>query len=149
MLVFHIYCDIHHIAEAERCPVLRPLLLSFLASCAGAHSGSTITNYSAAIQAWHLLHSHPWTMNQDELRITLQGAACLAPRSSKQPKRPPMTIEDVKILRANLDLNYPCNTTIYTCIVTVFYCVARLGEFTVPAITRFDCWIYYSIFGST
>ena len=138
LLIFHVYCDIHHIAEAERCPVSRPLLLSFLASCAGTHSGSTITNYSAAIWAWHLLHGHPWTMNQDELRIALQGAARLAPRSSKWPKRPPMTIEDIKILRANLDLNAPCDAVIYACIVTVFYCVARLGEFTVPAITRFD-----------
>ena len=77
-------------------------------------------------------------MDQDELRIALQGAARLAPRSSKRPKRPPMTVEDIKILRANLDLDDPCDAAIYACIVTVFYCVARLGEFTVPAITKFD-----------
>ena len=138
LLVFHVYCDINHISESEWCPVSWALLLSFLASCAGAHSGSTISNYLAAIKGWHLLHGHPWEMNQDELRLTLQGAARLAPRSSKRPKCPPMTVEDIKILRAHLNLADPCDAAIYACIVTVFYCVARLGEFTVSAITRFE-----------
>lgn len=138
ILIFHVYCDINHISESERCPVSRALLLSFLASCAGAHSGSTIANYLAAIRAWHLLHGHPWIVNQDEIKLALQGATRLAPRSSKRPKRPPMTVEDIKILRAHLDLDNPCDAAIFACIVTVFYCVARLGEFTVSAITKFD-----------
>ena len=86
LLVFHIYCNINHISESEWCPVSQALLLSFLASCAGAHSSSTISNYLMAIKEQHLLHSHSWEMNQDKLRLTLQGAAHLAPHSSKQPK---------------------------------------------------------------
>ena len=138
LLVFHVYCDINHISESEQCPVSRALLLLFLASCVGTHSGSTISNYHAAIKGWHLLHGHPWEMNQDEIKLALQGATRLAPRSSKRPKCPPMTVEDIKILRAHLDLADPCDAAIYACIITVFYCVARLGEFTVPTITRFE-----------
>ncbi|KAF9228987.1 hypothetical protein BS17DRAFT_792943 [Gyrodon lividus] len=36
------------------------------------------------------------------------------------------------------DLDTPRDAAIYACIVTVLYCVARLGEFTVPAISKFD-----------
>ena len=138
LLIFHIYCDINHISESEWCLVSWALLLSFLASYAGAHSGSTISNYLMAIKGWHLLHGHPWEMNQDELRLRLQGAAHLAPHSSKQPKCPPMTVENIKILKAHLNLANLCDTAIYACIVTVFYCVMRLGEFTVSTITRFE-----------
>jgi len=43
-----------------------------------------------------------------------------------------MTIDDLKIIQVNLNLNTPCDAAVYVCIVTSFYCVARLGEFTVP-----------------
>ena len=69
---------------------------------------------------------------------TLQGAAHLTPCTSKHPKCPPMTIEDIKAIQAFLDLDNPYNTTIYVCMVIVFYSIAHLGEFTVTAITKFD-----------
>ena len=31
-------------------------------------------------------------------------------------------------------MNDPCNTAVYACTVITFYCIARLGEFTVPNI---------------
>ena len=71
---------------------------------------------------------------QDELRLMLQGAARLAPRNAKQVKRPPITVDDLKIIRANLNMNDPCDAAIFACMAVTFYCVARLGEFTVPNI---------------
>ncbi|KAI6028273.1 hypothetical protein F5J12DRAFT_715343 [Pisolithus orientalis] len=37
-----------------------------------------------------------------------------------------------------MDLNNPKDTAIFTCMTIVFYCVACLGEFTVPMIKQFD-----------
>ena len=45
-----------------------------------------------------------------------------------------MTVDDLKIIRAYLDMSDPCDTAVYVCTVTTFYCVARLGEFTMPNI---------------
>jgi len=45
-----------------------------------------------------------------------------------------MTVEDLKIIHSHLDPNNPCDAAIFTCMVTVFYCIARLGKFTVKAI---------------
>ena len=50
-----------------------------------------------------------------------------------------MTIEDLKIIWANLNLNDPGDAAIYACIAVGFYCAARLGEFTVPNLReKFD-----------
>ena len=43
-----------------------------------------------------------------------------------------MTVDDLKIIRANLNLNDPGDAAIYACIAVGFYCAARLGELTVP-----------------
>ncbi|KAF8546403.1 hypothetical protein OG21DRAFT_1390974, partial [Imleria badia] len=138
LLIFHVHCDLNNIPELERCPISHPVLLTFLSSCAGAYLGSAISNYATGIHAWHLLHGHPWTVEPNELKLILQGETRLAPHSSKRPKCPPMTIADIKGIQAFLDLDYPCDAAIYACMVTVFYSVARLGEFTVTAIAKFD-----------
>ena len=45
-----------------------------------------------------------------------------------------MTIDDLKIIRTNLNLEDSCDAAVYTCIMVGFYCAARLGELTVPNI---------------
>ncbi|KAN0078390.1 hypothetical protein V8E55_010447 [Tylopilus felleus] len=136
-LIFHVYCDLNCLPESERCPISQTRLIAFLASLAGAYSGAAISNYASAICAWHLLHGFTWDIKADELKLILEGASKLAPRSSKLPKCPPLTSTDLKILCKNLNPNDPCDTVILACITMVFYCVAKLGEFTVPAITKF------------
>ena len=49
-----------------------------------------------------------------------------------------MTMEDIKIIRTHLDLDNPCDAVIFACMVVVFYCVARLGEFMVKTIRDFN-----------
>ena len=92
LLIFHMFCDFNQISELEHCPVLRNLLLAFLSSCMGAYSGSALTNYSARLHTWHLLHGHLCSIDLVKLKHMLQGAARLAPCSSKKPKQPPMTV---------------------------------------------------------
>ena len=80
LLTYHVYCDFNGpIPDHEHCPISGTLLLAFLSSCAGGASGSALSNYAAGIKAWHLLHGQSWNIPQDELRLTLQGAARLAP----------------------------------------------------------------------
>ena len=88
LLVFHVFCDVRSIPEIDCCPIAQPLLLTFLSSCAGSCAGSTLANYSAGLHAWHLLHGRPWLIDQKTLKAMLEGAARLAPPSSKQPLRP-------------------------------------------------------------
>jgi len=134
LLTYHVYCDLNGpIPDRERCPISGTLLLAFLSSCAGGASGSALSNYAAGIKAWHILHGQPWNIPQDELRLTLQGAVRLAPRSSKVLSVLP-SLDDLKIIHAGRNLSDPCDAAMYACTVITFYCVARLGEFTVPNI---------------
>ncbi|KIJ59006.1 hypothetical protein HYDPIDRAFT_177951 [Hydnomerulius pinastri MD-312] len=42
------------------------------------------------------------------------------------------------LIRAHLNLDNPHDATIYTCLIIVLYCIARLGEFMVQAISKFN-----------
>ncbi|KIJ18246.1 hypothetical protein PAXINDRAFT_9326 [Paxillus involutus ATCC 200175] len=74
-LVYHIYCDLHHVPDIDRCPTAPTLLLTFLSSCAGLYSGTAIANYASGIQAWKIC--------PDKLNAILEGTSKLAPKSSK------------------------------------------------------------------
>ena len=138
LLVFHVYCDIHNIPDGQQAPISSNLLSAFLASCVGALSGSTISNYGAALRAWHVLHGFDWNVNEREYKAVLEGANRLAPASSKRPKRSPFTVQILEKFRQVMDLEDPRDAAIFACLVCSFYCIARLGEFTVPAISKFN-----------
>jgi hypothetical protein len=98
LLVFHVYCDIHCIPESSRCPTTQPLLSVFLASCTRVYSGSTLSNFTASICAWHVLHIFTWAINQSELCALLEGAAHLTPLTSKCAKCIPFEC-NINVLR--------------------------------------------------
>ena len=50
------------IPEDERCPAPLLLIITFISSCAGSYTGSTLANYVFAVKAWHLLHGATWSM---------------------------------------------------------------------------------------
>jgi hypothetical protein len=134
LLVFHVYCDVHSIPELKRCPIDPNLLLAFLSSCARSYSGSALSNYTSALKAWHLLHGREWAIQQTQLKAILDGAAALAPPSSKRPKRSPFTPKLICKIFDQLNLSTPLDAAVFACLTTSFYCIARLGEFTVPTI---------------
>ena len=68
----------------------------------------------------------------------LEGAARLAPPSSKQPLRAPFTPAIIALFKSQLDLNDPLDAATFACITVCFWCVARVGEFTVQNIEAFD-----------
>lgn len=138
LLVFHVYCDTQQIAESQRCPISRPLLLAFLSSCTGSYSSSPLANYTAGLKAWHILHGHPWLIPAGELKSILDGAAKFAPPASKCAKRSPFTPAIIIEICNHLNLEDPKDSAIFACITTSFYSVARLGEFTVSAMKDFN-----------
>ena len=112
-------------------------MLTFISSCAGAYSGRTLSNYFYAVRAWHVLHGAPWKMNAPEMKAALDGAAILAPPSSRRPKRLPMTIDIINSLATRFDTSKPLNAAVFACLTTAFFSAARLGEFTLPTLKSF------------
>jgi hypothetical protein len=137
LLVFHVFCDSRMIPESRRCPADSLLILTFISTCAGAYSGKTLANYLYAVKAWHTLHGAPWRMKTSEMKAALDGAAILAPPSSKKPKRSPMTLAIIKSLVTRFDLSKPLDAAVFACLTTTFFSAARLGEFTLPALKAF------------
>ena len=88
LLVFHVFCDLRLVPETFHCPAdpLLIFMLTFISSCAGSYSRKTLANYFYAVCAWHTLHGAPWCMslNTTEMKAALDGAAILAPPSSKR-----------------------------------------------------------------
>lgn len=137
LLVFHVFCDLREVPEEQRCPAHPLLMLTFISSCAGSYSGRTLANYFYAIRAWHTLHGAPWLMKTAEMKAALDGAAILAPPSSKRPKRSPMTVPIIVSLATKLDCSKPLDAAVFACLTTTFYSAARLGEFTLPSLKAF------------
>ncbi|KIM65561.1 hypothetical protein SCLCIDRAFT_112887, partial [Scleroderma citrinum Foug A] len=138
LLIFHIYCDIHGIPEHHHTLVSSHVFAAFLSSCAGAYSGSSISNYAVAVHAWHLLHGLEWQVNELEYKALLEGATRLAPAASKCSKRALFTLEILEIFHSLMDHDNPHDAAIFACIVCSFFCIARLGEFMVLAISKFN-----------
>lgn len=138
LLVFHVYCDSLKIPEDQCCLISPTLLLAFLSSCAESYSGTALANYTARLRAWHLLHSRPWIVNAKELKAILDGAAALAPESSKCSKWNPFTVDILITICSFMNLSEHRDAAIFTCITTTFYAIVRLREFTVPTIKSFN-----------
>jgi hypothetical protein len=135
--VFHVFCDLRGVPEKQRCPADPLLMLTFISSCAGSYSGKTLANYFYAIRAWHTLHGAPWLMKAAEMKAALDGAAILAPPSSKRPKRAPLTLATISALATKFDLTKPLDAAVFACLTTTFFSAARLGEFTLPSLKAF------------
>ncbi|KAJ7612864.1 hypothetical protein DFH06DRAFT_148539 [Mycena polygramma] len=138
LLVYHVFCDMKGIPESQRSPASSLLISSFIATLAGSYSGSTLANYYYGVRAWHVLHSISWSVEQVAIDALLKAATTLAPHSSKRKKRLPYTVEILLIIRSHLDLSNPFDAAVWACLTTVFYSVARVGEFTVRTLTSFD-----------
>ena len=68
----------------------------------------------------------------------LKGAAKLAPPAVKQDKCRPVTTQMMVLIKDKLDLTAPFDIAFFTCLMTVFYSAAQVGEFTVPRLDSFN-----------
>ncbi|OBZ67389.1 hypothetical protein A0H81_12750 [Grifola frondosa] len=58
--------------------------------------------------------------------------------SSKRKKRAPFTTALLATLLSQLSLSTPRDAAVWACATTVFWAVARIGEFTLPRLNAFD-----------
>lgn len=138
LLVFHVFCDQRDISEADRCPTSPTLMLAYIAGCAGAYSGKTLSTYVCAVRAWHIVHGQHWAMIDAELKAALTGAAKLAPPASRKPKRAPWTVALLSLIFAALDPNSSLHIAVRSAAATIFFSAARSGEFLQKTLTSFD-----------
>jgi hypothetical protein len=138
LLVYHVFCDLRAVPEAQRAPTSRIIMTSFVTNLAGAYSHRTISNYVFGVRAWHILHGIPWSVNRDEIEVALRAAARLAPPSSKRKERRPYTVEYMDKLSQFLDPKDTLDAAVFACMTVTFYAAARCGETTVKNLKVFD-----------
>ncbi|KAG2048543.1 hypothetical protein BDR06DRAFT_984757 [Suillus hirtellus] len=105
---------------------------------AGLYSGKIVLNYVHSIHTWHILHSQPWTINDDKIMTLLKAANNLTPATSKKKKCQPYMVNFIKALLRKLDTNNPLIAAVHACLTITFYTMACVGEFTVPSINGFN-----------
>ncbi|KAI6017845.1 hypothetical protein EDC04DRAFT_2943070 [Pisolithus marmoratus] len=123
LLTYHIYCNECNLLETQHVPITANNLLMFLSSCTRSYSSPTLANFTAGLQAWHLLHGLQWHINPEELRAILEE---------------PFRIDMLKLLHSLMDPENHRDAAIFACITIVFYSMAHLGEFMVQSIKQFN-----------
>ena len=91
LLMWHCFCDKKGVPKQQRAPALQDLLLAFVSHLAAMYSGKTISNYLSRVQAWHILHRVPWTLEKKEMNLMLRAVDKLTPDSVRRKKRCPYT----------------------------------------------------------
>ena len=90
------------------------------------------------VRAWHTLYGLAWTLHENQVATILKGAAKLAPPSTKQVLRAPITTDVIEVIKAHLKDQDPFDTAFFACLTTIFYAAARVGEFTLRRLDGFD-----------
>ena len=72
------------------------------------------------------------------MNAIIKGAKQMAPRSSTQEKREPMTKNYIEKLRPYFSDTKPLDVAVFACLTSAFWSTARLGELTVPNLLAFD-----------
>lgn len=154
---FHIFCDIFSVPESDRLPAAFPLLHSFAlwaaadpSACGLSNVGddvhfepiapSTVRKYLAAVRAWHIAQGWPGPLSADEMdRITwsLRGLERLQ-GSRRRPPRPPITLDMLAVLKAELNLMDPFDACVWAIAACAFWGLMRFGEVTVKSRIDFD-----------
>jgi len=130
LLVYHVFRDSRNIPKQERAPASTNLISMFISVLSGLYSGKMIHGYIYGVRAWHTVNGLPWALHEDQISTMLKGAARLAPPSTKQDRRQPVTTEIIAAIRGTLDPVKPFDAAFFACLTTIFYSAARVGEFT-------------------
>ena len=128
LLRFTQFCDKFKIPEVHRMPASEELMSLFVTdSGAGKVSGKTISSWLAGLQLWHAVNGAPW-LGGNLLKRTTRGASRLAPASSSESPREPVTYEHMLTLRSLLDLSDTKDAAVWAVAAVAFRCCTRLGE---------------------
>ena len=138
LLIWPCFCDKKGISEWGKVPASQALLSAFVTHMATTYTGKTISNYLNRVLAWNILHSVPWAMEMAEMDTILCAAEKLTPDNSKRKKCLPYTPDFIAQIGQQLNPEIPLDTTVFTCLTTCFYALARSGEFTTHTLSSFN-----------
>lgn len=138
LLLFHIFCDTRSIAEEDRMPVTSILISAFVAALAASYSKAAISNYVAGIQAWHILHQLPWTLQKASTDMLLSGSKAVAPAGFKCSKCPPCTLQYLSAIPSKLNLTTPRDAAVWACTTSLFWGLGRTCELTTKTVNDFS-----------
>ena len=115
-----------------------PIYSVFLLNCRfgfkNHHSQLCCHTQSMAYTTWAIVE---WEIKEEPWAI-LKGTHKLIPLSTKCPKWAPLSIHILEKFHAVININDPRDVAIFTCMVTSFFCIACFGEFTIPAIFKYN-----------
>ncbi|KIM36884.1 hypothetical protein M413DRAFT_48478, partial [Hebeloma cylindrosporum] len=124
---FLTFCKREGVPDMLQFPADEFVLCAYAAADAGLVSASTIQNRLSGLKAWHNAHGTPWNGGL-RLRVIVNGGKNLAPSSSKNLPRPPITITMLRLLVDNLDPSDPKDAAVASCALDAFWGQCRLGE---------------------
>ncbi|EJD40545.1 hypothetical protein AURDEDRAFT_69962 [Auricularia subglabra TFB-10046 SS5] len=126
LLLFHVICDTHGIAEHARAPAGQNVLALFIAELVGRYSETAIRNAVAAVRAWHVLHRHLWSPNDAEVDALIRAAGKEAPQ--RKPVRQAFDLATLELLVARLNPSLPLDAAVKAALLVCFWGTARPGE---------------------
>ncbi len=109
----------------------------FAIQLARSLSAPTIRVYLAAVRLHHIrmLGSHPWAAG---LRLPLVISGIRRQQQRAPAKRTAVTLDLLLEWRAQLQLDRPHDATVWAAILTAFFGLLRVSEYTLPARSAFD-----------
>ncbi|KAK0232762.1 DNA breaking-rejoining enzyme [Armillaria fumosa] len=127
LLRFTQFCDAYSVPESLRVPAGEPLLALFVSEMgAGKVQSSTVDSWLSGLALWHDVQGAFWYGGRILAR-TKQGAAAMAPSSTRAP-RLPVTEKHMASLRSHLDLNDSFDAAVWAVATIAWHGCARLGE---------------------
>lgn len=134
---FHGFCDKENVPLGLRLPASEFLLCAFAASHAGVLAGSTVSGKLSAVRAWHIMNNVAYNGGL-RLSYVLKGVENMSPADSSRPPRPPITVDMLRLLHDNLNMENPLDVSVYAAAVVAFWCQCRLGELFSTTERHFD-----------
>jgi len=136
LIRFTKFCDDFDIPENERMPASENLLSTFITTRGACSVGKkTMEHWLYGLELWHSINGAPWHGGLILKRV-VEGAGNLAPKSSIEPKRDPVTLQHLQALRKNLDLTNSFDASVFAVACIAFWSCCRLGELLID--TDFD-----------
>ena len=137
LLHFTQFCNTFNIPESIRMSAPKWLLAAFTAVAAGSVLSSCVEGWLLGLSFWHSVNGAEWK-GGNQLRITKAAVIKMVPESSKQAKRPPVTLEHMLSLLKGLNLSNSFDIAVWACVTTLWKGVCRGGEFLIPSMNKFD-----------
>ncbi|KAL8277640.1 hypothetical protein RQP46_009913 [Phenoliferia psychrophenolica] len=132
------YCEDINLPNEQRFPLTSSQLLGHLAVLAsddGLRLG-TIEHHISGLKWWHAAHGVPFPKLQPQWGYMAKGITQIQPNSD--PEREPIVRDDLRAIRAALDLDDPMHAAFWAGFLVAYYGMLRNAEWTIEGVTKFD-----------